>query len=273
MTRVGAVEDGVRHVGRLGPGGPRVVDHRVQHLGGDDDRLGLLPAQLDRPLLHQRHAFERHLDAEVAAGDHDPVEGVDHGLDVVDGLGLLQLRDHRCAAPDPVHHRVDELDVGGRPHERQRDQVHAEAEGELEVRDVLLRQGGHRDVHAGQGQALVVRTPVPPIVTVQTTSGPSTSTTSRPTRPSSTSSRSPGFASVGQRRVGRRDPLGRAGHVVHGDAHGLAGVPVDRAVGEPAEPDLRALQVREDGDRAARARRPRRAPRGRPSRGRRGRRG
>ena len=55
--------------------GPRVLDHRVEHLGGDDDRLGVLPAQLHGALLHQRHLVQRQLDAEVAAGDHDAVEG------------------------------------------------------------------------------------------------------------------------------------------------------------------------------------------------------
>ena len=39
--RVGAVHDGVGDVGGLGAGGAGVVDHRVEHLGGDDDRLGV----------------------------------------------------------------------------------------------------------------------------------------------------------------------------------------------------------------------------------------
>jgi hypothetical protein len=37
-----------------------------------------------------------------------------------------------------------------------------------------------------------------------------------------------------------------AGHVVDGDPHLLAGAPVDEAAGEPAEPDLRSLQVGQD---------------------------
>ena len=36
--------------------------------------------------------------------------------------------------------------------------------------------------------------------------------------------------------------------VLDGDADLAAGRPLDRAVGERAEPDLRALQVGEDGD-------------------------
>src|SRR5205814_699794 len=73
--RVGAVEDGVGDVAGLGAGGAGVLDHRVEHLGGDDDGFGVLPAELDGLLLDQRHLFERELDAEVAAGDHQAVEG------------------------------------------------------------------------------------------------------------------------------------------------------------------------------------------------------
>lgn len=37
--RVGTVEDGVRGIRGLGAGGAGVVDHRLEHLGGDDDGL------------------------------------------------------------------------------------------------------------------------------------------------------------------------------------------------------------------------------------------
>ena len=36
---VGAVVDGVGHVGDFGAGGARILDHRLEHLGGGDDRL------------------------------------------------------------------------------------------------------------------------------------------------------------------------------------------------------------------------------------------
>ena len=42
--------------------------------------------------------------------------------------------------------------------------------------------------------------------------------------------------------------VGGARHVLDGDADLAAGGPDDRAVGERAEPDLRALQVGQDGD-------------------------
>ena len=101
-----ATSDASARVGR----GLVIIESK--HLRGHDDGLRRLPTPLDRALLDQRHAFEGHLDAEVAPGDHHPVEGIDHGHEVVDGLGLLQLRDHLYAAADPVHHCVHEVDVG-----------------------------------------------------------------------------------------------------------------------------------------------------------------
>src|SRR5690606_32792307 len=97
------------------------------------------------------------LDAEVTACDHERVEGQHDLFEIVHGLGFFDLRDHRDAPSDAVHHLVDAVDVGGRTHEGQGDQIHPEPQGELEVVDVFVRQGGDGNIHPGQGQALVVR--------------------------------------------------------------------------------------------------------------------
>ena len=47
--RVGAVEHGVGDVGGLGAGGRRAGDHRLQHLGRHDDRLGVAAGPCRRP--------------------------------------------------------------------------------------------------------------------------------------------------------------------------------------------------------------------------------
>ena len=108
---VGAVEDGVRDVGGLGPGGPRVLDHRLEHLGGHDDRLGAAAGLVDDQLLVDRHVLERALHAEVAAGHHHPVERLDDPVDRLEGLRLLDLGDDRDPPALLLHHLVHVVDV------------------------------------------------------------------------------------------------------------------------------------------------------------------
>ncbi|MGY3683441.1 hypothetical protein ACVWXU_007064 [Streptomyces sp. TE33382] len=154
--RVRAVDDRVGDVGGLGAGGAGVVDHRVEHLGGDDDRLGVAPGELDGALLDDRHLFQGHFDAEVAAGDHDAVEGGDDAVDAVDGLGLLDLGDDGEPAALLLHDAVDVVDVASAAHEGEGDDVGADAQGPAEVVDVLFGESGDGDGDAGEVEPLVV---------------------------------------------------------------------------------------------------------------------
>jgi hypothetical protein len=102
---------------------------------------GLLRSRsgLHGPLLHQRDLLQRQFHAEVAAGDHDPVEGLDDRLEVLDRLRLLQLGDDGDGDVLLPHDVAHQLDVGRRAHERQRDEVHRQVQGEAEVLLVLVR--------------------------------------------------------------------------------------------------------------------------------------
>ena len=238
--RVGTVEHRVGDIGGLGPGGPGVLDHRLEHLGRHDHRLGVLPGDLDRPLLHQRDLFERKFHPEVAPGHHDGVEGLDDGFQVLDGLGLLQLRDHRDPPADPVHYLVDDLYILGRAHERQRDQVDAQFQRELQIGDVLLRQRRHREPHPGHGEALVIahraalgdgahHVAAGDVLDDQ--------------RDLSVVDQQPvSWLGVGgELLVGRRNPVVGAFALIHRDADAFAVGPLRLALGEPAQTDLGSL--------------------------------
>ena len=241
------VEDGVRHVGRLGPGGPGVRDHRLEHLGGHDDGLGVLARDLDGTLLDQRHLLQRQLHAEVAPGHHDGVECQDDGLEILDGFRLLELGDDGNVDAHLVHHLVHEVDVRRRPHERQGDEVRPQAEGEPEVGDVLLAQRGDRDVHARQGHALVVGDGTAlghdalDVVTVDVFDGQSDVAVVDEEAVSRA-------GVVRQPLVGGRDAILGALHLGDGDDDTVALLPLVPALEEAAESDLGALQVREDTD-------------------------
>jgi hypothetical protein len=193
--------------------------------------------------------LERQLDAQVAAGDHDAVEGEHDGLEVVDRLGLLQLGDHRQPGALRVHDLVDEVDVGGAAHERERDHVDPQVEGELEVGHVLVRQRGHRHVHARQRDALVVADR-PALGDAADHVHALDGGDAQPDLAVVDEQPVFGAGVVGEALVGGGDAVVRARHVVDGDPHLLAGAPLDRARREPPEADLGALQVGEDADRA-----------------------
>lgn len=153
---VGAVDDGVCDVARFGARGPGVVDHRVEHLGRDDDGLRVALGEFDGALLDDRDLFEGHFDAEVAAGDHDAVECGDDVVDVVDGLGFFHLGDDGEVAAFFGHDAVDVFDVASAADEGERDDVGSGAQGPAEVGFVLVGEGGDGDGDSGEVEALVV---------------------------------------------------------------------------------------------------------------------
>ena len=113
------------------------------------DGLASHPGELEQLLLHDRHARDRQLDAEVAARHHHAVGDLQDLLGALHRLRLLHLRDQRQARV-----LAHELDVLGRLHERQRHHVHADRLAVAQQLEILLghrRQGGDR---AGDVQPL-----------------------------------------------------------------------------------------------------------------------
>ena len=133
-----AIEHSVGHVGGLRTSRARVRNHGVEHLGGDDDRLGVLAGNLNSALLNQRNIFQRHLNTKVTTGDHHGIEGQDDGLERLDCLWLLQLGDNRDTTANLIHDRMDQFDVGRRTDEGQRDEVDSQLQSEAQVGDILL---------------------------------------------------------------------------------------------------------------------------------------
>ena len=129
---VGAVVDRVGDVADLGARGRRVLDHRLQHLGGGDHESALAARAADDRLLNARHLLERGLDAEIAARHHHAVGDVEDRLDVLPAFGLFDLGDDRDrTAAQPV---AQLLHVAGGAHERERDHIDAGRQPEMQIR-------------------------------------------------------------------------------------------------------------------------------------------
>ena len=137
--RRGAVEHGVRDVRRLGARRLGALQHRLEHLRRRDHGLARSTAEPDDPLLHERHVGGADLDAEIAARDHQPVGGRDDRIELLDRLGLLDLRDHALAPAELGDHRAQVLDVLGAAHERERDVVGVLLDREREVLAIASR--------------------------------------------------------------------------------------------------------------------------------------
>src|SRR6185437_9275059 len=99
--------------------------------------------------------FRRHLDAEIATGDHDGVGDFEDAVEVLDGLGLLELGDNPGVGLEGGETIFDVADVIGGADEGDGYGIDALADGEDEVFLVLFGQRRDFDRDAGEVDALV----------------------------------------------------------------------------------------------------------------------
>ena len=136
-----AVIDGVGDVRDLGTGGADVVRHALEHLGRGDDALAEQAALADELLLDARQLLVRHLDAHVAAGDHDAGALGEDVLDVVDAGLILDLGDDGDVPAAVGAQKAVEIDqILPARHEGRSHEVHVVFNAEEQVALVLLAQ-------------------------------------------------------------------------------------------------------------------------------------
>jgi hypothetical protein len=156
--RVGAVVNGVGHVGGFGTRRQRVGHHRLEHLRGRNDNLALAVCRGDDTLLCGGHFLRRELDAQVAAGHHDAIGHLDNGVQVVERGRLFQLGNNgQLGGPGVNFHQctLHGSHVFGPAHEAYGHHVHLLCHAEGKVFAVLLGEAGDVDHDAGQIDALV----------------------------------------------------------------------------------------------------------------------
>ena len=113
------------------------VDHRLQHLRGDDHRLARAPTLAYRASLDARHFLGRQFDAQVAARDHHGVRLVDDGVECLHRRRFFQLGHDAGAA---AGQRARFVQVFRALHERERQPLDPELQRELEIAPILLCQ-------------------------------------------------------------------------------------------------------------------------------------
>ena len=148
--RVGHLEHRVGDVGHFGAGRHRGVDHRLEHVRGDDDGLAAGDGHGDGLALDEREGLVGDLDAEVAAGDHQGVGGLEDRTEVRDGGLVLDLGDDVGVGGMLREQGAERMHVGRFADERQRVEVDADLAADGDVGAVLVGEGGEVDFHAGE---------------------------------------------------------------------------------------------------------------------------
>ena len=153
---VGAIQDGVSHVADLGPGGAGAAGHRIEHLGGGDDRDAQAVGLANQFFLQQRNFFGRHLDAQIAPGDHHAVAEGQDGIDGINRLEFLDFGHHRRSATVAANQIPDLLHVRGIAHEAEGDPVDLLLQAKGEVTAIFRGESPDGELHIGEVDPLVV---------------------------------------------------------------------------------------------------------------------
>ena len=250
--RVGAVEHGVGGVGGLGAGRAGVLDHRLQHLRRDDDRLGRRGGRA------RRRASARA--APASSGSSTPrspratmmpskASMISSRLSTACGFSILAMTGSRTPSSSMISWtssmssalRTNDSAMKSAPRSQRPAQVLL----------VLVGQRGHAHRDAGQVDALVVRDGPPPTTTSVTTSVSVASTAAGATLPSSMRMRSPALTSPGSPLYVVPTMSCVPVDVVGRDRERVAAARTMGPSANRAGADLGALEVDQDADRAA----------------------
>ena len=151
---VHALVNGARHVAHLGARRTRTLDHRIEHLRGDNHRALRANALLDDAPLGVGNRFGRKLHAQVAARHHNAVRRLDDLVDVVESLLIFDLRNDLDFAAVGIENLLHGLYVLGAAHERVCDEIDVVLHGPLDEAAVLLRHRRQVDRHRRHVDAL-----------------------------------------------------------------------------------------------------------------------
>src|SRR5712691_8794694 len=133
-----------------------MLDHRVQHLRGNNNWQAATVALANDLLLDDGDLFRGNLNSQVAARYHDTVGDVENRIQVYQRLGLLNLGNEGNDMTCLFHDLTGQGDVLRTADEREGNVVNLGFQGKLEVSFVLRReslgtQSDPRHVHAFVG--------------------------------------------------------------------------------------------------------------------------
>src|SRR3954464_10994 len=149
--QAGSIDHRVGDVADFRFGRKRIVDHRVQQFGGDDDRLPIPPRHVDDTLLEYRNLVDLSFDGQIAPVDHDDVCGGGDLVKMIQATLVFHLgNDTRRRPSDDL---PDRIDMGGAFDETDAYIIDAVVPCESDHRAVMVgheiaAQGNFRNVDA-----------------------------------------------------------------------------------------------------------------------------
>lgn len=147
---VGLFESGVCDVGDLCSRGDGVDDHRLEHVGGHDDRAAHFDAALHDAPLDDGQIFHRAFDPEIPSGDHHGIGLADDLVEVAHSELVFDFRDDGGLASVAFEHVAQDIDVLAFAAEGECDEVHSEFASEGYVGEVFFGEG--RQIYADAWQ-------------------------------------------------------------------------------------------------------------------------
>ena len=110
---IGAIENCVRHISCLGAAGQTAGNHRFEHLRRSDDGFTRKVRFRNKLLLSVRDLFDRHLNTEIAARNHDTISRCQNFVEVRERVGSLDLCNNERLSADFCRCLAHSLDVRG----------------------------------------------------------------------------------------------------------------------------------------------------------------
>ena len=113
-------------IGDLGSRRHARANHRFEHLRRHHDRFIGIDRHSRELALNERNFFFGHLDAQIATRNHYCIRGLDNRLDILNRLGLFDLRHHRYIDALRPYKFLDFEHFFGRAHKRYRNVIDAQ---------------------------------------------------------------------------------------------------------------------------------------------------
>jgi hypothetical protein len=126
-------------------------------LSGHDDGLCPTTREFNGALLNNGDRFQRKLNTQITASDHNAIKGIDNLFEIIHRLRLFDLGDDWKTNAFLVHDLVDANNVLRVAHEAQGNEISTEFETPTKVCFVLLAHCGNIDGNARKINSLVIR--------------------------------------------------------------------------------------------------------------------